>query len=156
MKINLHRQFKATVAMLLKVTLFTNIMYAQNTAFLKQLEQSQHLRKVMKVDSTDAGLTRWAQKKVEQSRILPLSDDFNALKTSGPGTIQIAHNITRSNTGSILLKTPASLSVKNPTNRSYAFAEMIRPLQGEDLRGYNRFSVWVYAESSCPDRKKRI
>ncbi len=45
-----------------------------------------------------------------------------------------------------MLETPASLSVKNPTNRAYASAEMIRPLQGEDLREYNRFSVWVYAD----------
>jgi len=78
---------------------------------------------------------------------LPLADDFNALKTSGPGTIQIDHHITISSVGSILLKTPASLSVKNPTNRSYASAEMIRPLKGEDLRGFNRFSVWVYADA---------
>ena len=36
--------------------------------------------------------------------------------------------------------------MKNPANRAYAFAETIRPLKGEDLREYNRFSVWVYAE----------
>ena len=58
MKINLPQKFKTTVALLLMITLFTNIMYAQNAAFLKQLEQSQHLRKVMKVNPTDAELTR--------------------------------------------------------------------------------------------------
>ncbi|HQU58549.1 MAG: hypothetical protein KDD02_21485 [Phaeodactylibacter sp.] len=47
-----------------------------------------------------------------------------------------------------MLETPTSLGVKNPTNRAYAFAEVIRPLPGEDLREYNRFSVWVYAEAA--------
>lgn len=147
MKIQFHKPFKTSVALLVMATIFIPVMYAQDTVFLKQLEQSQYLKKVMKVDPTDAGLTRWTKKKVERSRSLPLAEDFNALKTSGPGTLQIDHHTTRSKTGSILLKTPASLPVKNPTNRSYASAEMIRPLQGEDLSGYNRFSVWVYADT---------
>ena len=93
MKIHIHPQFKASVALLLMVILSASIMYAQDTAFLKQLEQSQYLKKVMKEDPAHAGLTRWAEKKVDRSRILPLTEDFNALKTSGPGTIQIDHKI---------------------------------------------------------------
>ena len=147
MRIQIHQSFMISIVLLVLVTLFTSVIYAQDAAFLKQLEQSQYLKQVMKVDPADAGLTRWAGKKVERSRTLTLAGDFNALKTSGPGSIEIDHHLTRSTTGSILLKTPTSLSVKNPTNRSYAFAEMIRPLQGEDLRGYNRFSVWVYADA---------
>ena len=146
MKMLLRQSFKAILVIVFMANLCTPLTHAQDTSFLKQLEQSQYLKKVMAVDPTDAGLTRWAKKKVERSRSLPLSEDFNALKITGPGTLQIDHHVTRSNTGSILLKTPASLPVKNPSNRSYAFAEMIRPLQGEDLRGYNRFSVWVYAD----------
>lgn len=146
MKIPINQQIKTSVVLLVMAILFAGITQAQDSIFFKQLEQSQHLRRVMKSDPTDAGLTRWTKKNIERSRILPLSEDFKTLKTTGPGTIEIDHHLTRSNTGSILLKTPASLSVKNPSNRSYASAEMIRPLPGEDLRGYNRFSVWVFAE----------
>ena len=133
--------------MLLFITLFTSEIFAQNQALLKQLEQSHYLREVMKIDSADAGMTRWAKKKVEKSRVLPLATDFYGLKTTCPGTIQIDHQIARSKEGSILIETPASLGVKNPTNRSYGAAEVIRPLNGEDLSGYNRFSVWVYADA---------
>ncbi len=113
----------------------------------KQLEQSGYLRTVMKIDSANSGMQRWLQKRVEKSRELPLGDDFNALIIKGPGTIEVDHGNTISGKGSILLKTPTSLSVKNPSNRSYAFAEVVRPLKGENLQGYNRFSVWVYADA---------
>ncbi len=101
----------------------------------------------MKADSTDMGITRWLKKKVEQSRVLPLAADINSLQIKGPGTISIDPTKTVSGKGSIVLETPTSLAVKNPTNRSYASAEVIRPLNGEDLRAYNRFSVWVYADA---------
>ncbi|MDA1119870.1 MAG: glycoside hydrolase family 9 protein [Bacteroidetes bacterium] len=133
--------------LLVMITLLTSLVFGQDKTLLKQLEQSRFLRSVMEVDSNDAGMTRWVKKEVEQSRILPLAEDFYALKTKGPGTIEIDHDIARSKSGSVLLETPASLGVKNPSNRSYASAEMIRPLKGEDLRGFNRFSVWVYADT---------
>ena len=34
-----------------------------------------------------------------------------------------------------------------PRIQHLSFAEMIRPLEGEDLREFNRFSVWVYADA---------
>jgi len=120
---------------------------AQDAALLKQLEQSSYLRTVMKADSANGGIERWLKKKVELSRNLPLADDFNTLVHKGPGNITIDHSNTVSGKGSILLETPTSLPVKNPTNRSYAFAEVIRPLKGENLEAYNRFSVWVYADA---------
>jgi len=101
----------------------------------------------MHADSTDGAMQRWLQKKVQSSRELPLAEDFNALQQKGPGTIKIDHSHTLSGKGSILLETPTSLPVKNPTNRSYASAEVVRPLKGENLDGYNRFSVWVYVEA---------
>jgi len=146
MTIRIPRKFKVYVTLLLIATSSAGLMNAQDTAFLKQLEQSHYLMRVMEEDPSNAGFTRWAQKEVERSRVLPLAADFEALETSGPGIIQIDHTVSRSKAGSVLLKTPASLSVKNPTNRAYAFAEMIRPLKGEDLGAYNRFSVWVYAD----------
>jgi hypothetical protein len=122
-------------------------MAAQDASLLKQLAQSDNLRFVMKADSANAGMGRWLKKKVEFSRALALVDDFNALRTKGPGTIKTDHALTISGKGSILLESPSSLSVKNPSNRSYASAELIRPLPGENLEGFNRFSVWVYADA---------
>ena len=123
------------------------VSQAQDANLVKQLKQSNYLEYTMKADSTNAGITRWLKKPVQKSRILPLAADFNSLKTKGPGAIKIDHTKTISGNGSILLETPTSLAKKNPTNRSYAFAEVIRPLKGEDLGDYNRFSVWVYADA---------
>ncbi len=120
---------------------------AQDISLQKQLEQSENLRFVMRSDSSGAGITRWLQKKVEKSRMLPLAEDFNALKMKGPGTMKIDHAVTLTGKGSILLESPTSMAVKNPTNRSYGSAELIRPLPGENLEGFNRFSVWVYADA---------
>jgi len=121
---------------------------AQDALLQKQLAQSGYLKTVMIADSTSGGMQRWLQKKVEQYRYLPLAADFNALVHKGPGSIAVDHSNTISGKGSILLQTPTSTTVKNPTNRSYAFAEVIRPLQGENLQAYNRFSVWVYADAA--------
>jgi hypothetical protein len=123
------------------------VSQAQDANLLKQLKQSNYLKYTMKADSTNTGITRWLKKPVQKSRILPLATDFNSLKTKGPGAIKIDRTKTISGNGSILLETPTSLAKKNPTNRSYAFAEVIRPLKGEDLSDYNRFSVWVYADA---------
>lgn len=120
---------------------------AQDTSLQKQLIQSDHLRFVMKEDAANGAMGRWLKKKVTLSQPLALADDFNALRIKGPGTIKIDRGVTLSGKGSILLETPASLAVKNPSNRSYASAELIRPLAGQNLEGFNRFSVWVYAEA---------
>jgi hypothetical protein len=136
---------KTTLTFLLLA--FTLSATAQDKALAKQLLQSDYLKYTMKADSADAGITRWLRKPVEKSRKLPLATDFNALKTTGPGTISINKTNTISGEGSILIETPTSLPKKNPSNRSYASAEVIRPLKGEDLNDYNRFSVWVYAEA---------
>jgi len=127
--------------------LISSILDAQGALLQQQLKQSQQLAYVMKRDSANAGITRWLKKKVLKSRDLPLATDFNALRIKGPGTIQIDRHNTISGKGSILLQTPTSLAVKNPSNRSYASAELIRPLPKENLEEYNRFSVWVYADA---------
>jgi len=122
------------------------IAHGQRT-LQKQLEQSHDLRLTMKADSADAGITRWMQKKVEAFRELPLAADFNALQIRGPGTLRISKLISPGGRGSVMIETPTSLAVKNPSNRSYASAELIRPLSKENLTAYNRFSVWVYADA---------
>ena len=62
---HLIKLLKTTVCFLVITNSFPGSMYAQDVALLKQLEQSQYLRSVMKVDSADAGMTRWSKKKVE-------------------------------------------------------------------------------------------
>ena len=143
---NIYTMHRIKGLLMLIATYWLSPAMAQDANLMKQLQQSSYLGIAMKADSADMGITRWLKKKVEKSRGLPLAADFNSLKHTGPGTIQIDHNNTISGKGSILLETPTSLPKKNPTNRAYAFAEVIRPLKGEDLRGYNRFSVWVYTD----------
>jgi hypothetical protein len=113
----------------------------------RQLEESRMLRQIIKPDQADAALTRWYEKEVFKSRSLPLASDFEALRVSGPGTLSVAPDLTVSGEGSVRLETPTSLGIKNPTNRNYALAEVIRPLSGENLEEYNRFSVWVYVDA---------
>lgn len=139
--------FRFTCLLMLIAAYEVSPAMAQDPVLMKQLQQSSYLQSTMKADSASAGITRWLKKKVEKSRVLPLAADFNALETKGPGTIKIDRTKTISGNGSILLETPTSLGEKNPSNRSYASAEVIRPLKGEDLSEYNRFSVWVYADA---------
>ena len=82
MIVRISHQFKVSVTMLIIATSSVGKIYAQDTAFLRQLEQSHFLKRVMKVDPTSAGFPRWAEKIVDRSRILPLAADFDALKTS--------------------------------------------------------------------------
>ena len=121
---------------------------AQTSKLQRQLEQSEYLTYTMKPDSADAGLTRWLRKKPSLSQELELASDFGSLRNTGPGIIQVSRTFSHSGKGSILLQTPASLAVKNPTNRSYATAELIRPLDRENLEQYNRFSVWLYSDAT--------
>lgn len=118
-----------------------------DTELEKQLQQSNHVHRIMKANPAHAGLTRWEKKEVLKSRVLPLAEDFGALRHTGPGTIHVDRKVTVSGKGSVRLDTPASLGKKNPTNRNYATPEIIRPLDREDLREYNRFSVWVYVDA---------
>jgi hypothetical protein len=117
--------------------------FCQDPLLLRQLKESQNLRFVMKPDSADMGFTRWQKKMVSLSRVLPLATDFSNLKMKGPGVLSIDKNTSVSGTGSVVIETPASLAIKNPSNRNYGFAEMIRPLNREDLTSYNRISAWV-------------
>ena len=122
-------------------------MYQPDAKLSKQLEDSRYVRLTMKPFLEDAGLTRWYGKEVFKTRSLPLASDFDALRVSAPGTLHIDRNITISGNGSVRLDTPTSLDVKNPSNRNYGFPEIIRSLDREDIRDYNRFSVWIYVDA---------
>ncbi len=113
----------------------------------RQLEESRGLRVTMKPVLEDGAQARWFAKETSASRVLPLVEDFGALRVKGPGALSIDREKSISGTGSVRLETPTSLGIKNPTNRNYALAEMIRPLDGENLGAYNRFSVWVYVDA---------
>jgi hypothetical protein len=113
----------------------------------KQLEDSCYLKATMKPFLEDAGITRWYEKEISATRALPLASDFEALRVSGTGTLHIDRNVTVSGSGSVRLDVPASLPVKNPSNRNYGFPEMIRPLNREDLKDYNRLSIWIYVDA---------
>ena len=113
----------------------------------QQLRQSGNVHRIMKADPAYAGLTRWEAKPVLASRPLPLAENFERLRHTGPGTISVDTAVTISGKGSVRLDTPAELEKKNPTNRNYATPEIIFPLDGEDLRDFNRFSVWVRVDA---------
>lgn len=113
----------------------------------KQLEDSRYLKATMKSFPEDAGLTRWYEKEVLETRSLPLVSDFRALQVTSPGTIYIDSVITISGKGSVRMDTPTSLAEKKASNRNYGFPEIIRPLDKEDLGDYNRFSVWIYVDA---------
>ena len=136
---------KQFITIIVCASLCVNTFHAvgQDSVFVRQLRESQYLKKLLAVDSSAMGFTRWRKKEVIRSRVLPLASAFNELKIKGPGNLSIDKSTARTVSGSVLLETPASLAVKNPSNRSYAFAEMIRPLNNENLETYNRISVWV-------------
>ena len=78
-----------------------------DTELEKQLQQSNHVHRIMKANPAHAGLTRWEKKKVLKSRVLPLAEDFGALRHTGPGTIHVDRKVTVSGKGSVRLDTPA-------------------------------------------------
>src|ERR1700754_3516655 len=117
-------------------SLFHHTVYGQQD-LQKQLEHSRYLQITMKADSADAGITRWSKKKIEAFRDLPLAADLQSLHLRGPGSIRINNQHSISGKGSVMIETPTSLAVKNPSNRSYASAELVRPLQKENLTDYN-------------------
>jgi hypothetical protein len=120
---------------------------SQDTLLMRQLEQSHYLMTTMKPDSGSMAFTRWKKKQPVRSKELPLISSFNDLKIKGPGSLKIAKAETVSGEGSILLETPASLAVRMANNRSYASAEMIRPMDSVNLENYNRINVWVKLEA---------
>lgn len=142
------KDLSCIVLFLFVSTLVFGQQYSGDANLNRQLEDSRYLRRTMKANTEDAGLTRWMQKEVLQSRDLGVVENFNSLQlVVGPGTIHIDKGVTKSGKGSVRLDVPASTDVKNPTNRAYASPEVLLPLNREDLRGYNRFSAWVYVEA---------
>ena len=118
-----------------------------NEKLEQQLNDSRYLRRPMKPDMEYAGETRWIQKPVLKSRVLPLTENFDKLNTRGPGIFSVDFKKTVSGNGSVCIQTPHKLPVKNPSNRAYAGASVTYPLSGEDITEYNRLSVYIYLDS---------
>ena len=119
-----------------------------NAELQKQLEKSRYIRRPM--DLTEPGhgaLERWLSKPALRSRSIDLYQDFDLLRQEGPGILTPNPTHTRSGKGSVMLDTPTSTAVKNPTNRRYAFSGFFYPLEQEDLTEYNRLSLWVYVDA---------
>lgn len=135
------------ILLLLSAITFGQNQFKPDTKLAKQLEQSRYLRSTMKPYLEDAGLTRWSEKEVLKTRELSLITNFNILQITGPGSLHIDKKITKSGKGSVRLDTPASLEQKPSTNRCYATPEVFLPLEREDLRDYNRLSVWIYVDA---------
>ncbi len=129
------------------LTACCNRPFQPDTKLARQLEESRYLRFLMKPYLEDAGLTRWSQKKVLETRILPLATDFEALRVTGPGTMHIDPTMTVSGKGSVRIDMPTSLDRKSSSNRAYTSAGFSRPLNREDISEYNRFSVWIYVDA---------
>ena len=119
-----------------------------NAELQKQLVKSRYIRRPM--DLTEPGhgaLGRWLSKPALRSRSIDLYQDFDLLRQEGPGILTPNPTHTRSGKGSVMLDTPTSTAVKNPTNRRYAFSGFFYPLEQEDLAEYNRLSLWVYVDA---------
>lgn len=116
-----------------------------------QLEMSGDLRRTMKEIPGNSGMTRWEAKEVIKSLELPLVEYIDSLKIVGynPDECNLAvdMDVTHSGKGSVRLDVPVSGPVKNPSNRNYGMPGILRPLDGVDLSGWNRFSCWVYVDA---------
>lgn len=124
------------------------LLFAQgDPALRRQVEESGQVHRIMREIPGRSGMERWAEKPVLESRELPLAADFAALRHTGPGTISPDYSVTRTGKVSVHLDAPASLDKKSPDNRNYGMPAIIRPLAGEDLRAWNRFSCWVYVDA---------
>lgn len=124
------------------------LLFAQgDPALRRQIDESGQVHRIMREIPGRSGMDRWVEKPVLESRELPLVTDFAALRHTGPGTISPDYSVSRSGKGSVHLDAPASLDKKSPDNRNYGMPDIIRPLDGEDLREWNRFSCWVYVDA---------
>lgn len=116
-------------------------------AFEAQLRDSQYIRRPLALDDTHAAYKRWQAKPVCKQRKLPLAAQFDTLHNRDLGTLHLDRSMTRSGEGSVRIDAPTSTAVKNPTNRRYAEAGFLLPMEPEDLRAYNRVSFWIYVDA---------
>jgi hypothetical protein len=115
----------------------------------EQLEASRYLTGFgMPANPEDAAELRWLSKPVQKTRRLPLAAAFDELFLEGPGTLDLCREKTISTEGSVKITIPTTLAIREPHGRAYALSQLYRPLDREDIRHFNRISVWVYIEAA--------
>jgi len=143
----MYKYFLSATLLLLSAISFGQNLLQPDAKLARQLEESRNLRFTMKPDMEDAGLTRWKKKEVLKSRELPLVEEFEKIQMVGVGTLHVDKQQTVSGKGSVRMDTPTSLEKKAESNRAYSIPSLFYPLNREDLREYNRISVWIYIEA---------
>jgi len=124
-----------------------NDPYQLDTKLVQQLEESENVHSLMKEFTEDSGMKRWEEKEVIETRELDLVGDFENLGNTGEySTLSLEKDFSHSGKGSVCLSSLVSGPVKSPTNRNYGYPGIVKPLDGEDLTQWNRFSCWVYAD----------
>ena len=130
-----------------------------DTILKTQLEKSRYIRRGIEPDLERAAETAWLKKEALNSRLLPLAEEFDALVQHGPGVMSVSENISISGKGSICIEAPTSTltstsisiststAIKNPSDRGYETSGFTRPLDGEDITGFNRLSLRIYMDS---------
>lgn len=114
----------------------------------KQLEECWYVRKPMKENQENSAEKRWMEKKVEDTRRIPLIENYASLRLSGTGYMGADADFGMDEKGSVYLDFPVENCVQNPSGRAYSDCEIFIPFEKEDLRYYNRLSFWVYADAS--------
>ena len=138
---------KKTSSLILLLFLGLSLSAQTDPQLQYQLRESRLVHRTMPEIAENAGMTRWLAKPVLESRELPLAEDFKAIRHNGPGSIAPDFSVTHSGKGSVRMDVPASLDVKSASNRNYGMPDIFRPLDGEDLRDWNRFSCWVFVDA---------
>ncbi|MFH1568242.1 MAG: glycoside hydrolase family 9 protein [Gemmatimonadota bacterium] len=113
----------------------------------QQIEESRYLKRGLRPDLRHAAETRWLAKPVLESRPLSLAAAFSRLELKGPGRLSLDHDCTVSGQGSARLTVATAPGERNRSNRAYAVPEVRYRLEREDLRRYNRLSLWIRADA---------
>lgn len=118
----------------------------------RQLDESWYLRKPMAADREDSAEYQWQKKAVYQERRLKMAQHFERVRLQGCGRIGTDFSRTISGEGSVFVDFPTVDAIQNPNGRAYKEAQLIFPIENEDLTDFNRISFWLYADapaSSC-------
>ncbi len=115
----------------------------------------------------DSAAARWLQKKVLESRVLDNMEtlvNWSAFSTSPPGVVdaRVQFRVSETNSAATISLTSErfrdgkhSLRLRGPTRlpqpgpksgRGWGDSGILRNFGGEDWRGFNRISIWIYPD----------
>lgn len=113
----------------------------------KQLKECWYVRKPMKENRDNSAEKRWMEKAVEDTRKIPLTENYMEIRLSGTGYMGVDTEFGVDGEGSIYMDFPVENAIQNPSGRAYSDCEIYVPFEREDLNHYNRLSFWVYADA---------